>query len=91
MPSITIEVSQLRTIMREIIQTEITILIKKFENNKNSDILLRKQAAAYLKIDVSTLHRMTEKKLLKKHGVGTRRVYYLKSEIDAAIIPRQEP
>jgi len=80
------QVDEFKTMLRDIIQTEITIIIRNIMKNPHSEILLRKEAAAYLKCDLSTLWEWTKAGKLTAYGIGSRRVYYLRSEIPAILI-----
>ena len=49
-------------------------------------LLSRNEVAKLLKIDLSTVHNWTKKGKLLAHGLGNR-VYYKRSEVEAAIKP----
>lgn len=62
------------------------IAIKENKNpSEPDDLMTRQQVADKLHVDLSTVHNLTVKGILKKWGVGGR-VYYKRSEIDSAII-----
>lgn len=53
---------------------------------KEDDIYLtRKETAAFLKINITTVHNWTKRGKLKAHGLGNR-VYYKKSDLKKALI-----
>jgi len=55
--------------------------IKGFSKPANTDELLtRKEASEFLKINLSTLHHWTKKSKIKSYGIANRR-YYKKSEL----------
>ena len=76
-----------QTIIAVAIKTEIEIFKKKYVK-ENSELLLRKEAAAYLKCDLCTLADWTELGLIKSYGLGKKRIYYKKSELAAALVPK---
>jgi len=86
--TITIPVEDFKSMMTNIIRTEVNLFKRQFLKNQNSDLLTRKETAALLKIDLSTLWEWSrgESPKLKAHGFGTRRVYYKKSEIPTSLI-----
>ena len=56
-------------------------LKKDFSKPTNTDELLtRKEASEFLKINLSTLHHWTKKSKIKSYGIANRR-YYKKSEL----------
>ena len=52
----------------------------------NDDLLTRKEACDFLKIDSSTLWHWTNKKKVKAYGIANRR-YYKRSELIESLIP----
>jgi hypothetical protein len=62
--------------------------IKDFQKEKKEvkdELLTREEAAAFLKIDLSTLHSWTNKGYLKQYAVGSRR-YYKPREIINSLV-----
>lgn len=53
--------------------------------NQQEQLLTRTETAKYLKVDISTLYNWTKKGKLQACGIGNR-VYYIKNEIDEALI-----
>ena len=62
------------------IKSEITPALPKEE------YLTRKQVADLFQIELSTLHNWCNKGKLKRYGIGNR-VYFLRSEIETALVP----
>ena len=48
--------------------------------------LTRHELATMLKCDISTIHNWTKSGILKAYGISNR-VYYKKSEVEAALMP----
>jgi excisionase family DNA binding protein len=74
------------------VSNEVSIIRNQLEELKNSfepktpeENLTRDEVAKILKCDISTVHNWTAKGKLKKYGIGNR-VYYKRSEVEAAII-----
>jgi excisionase family DNA binding protein len=70
-----------------IIRNQLNELIHSFEPQKPTEWLTRNEVAEMLKCDLSTVHHWTKKGKLKKHCIGNR-VYYKRSEVEAAIISK---
>jgi len=64
---------------------EINEIKLNFQPKEPSEFLTREEVVKMLKCDQSTLHNWTVKGKLTKHCLGNR-VYYKRSEIEAAII-----
>ncbi|HEX7413066.1 MAG TPA: helix-turn-helix domain-containing protein [Bacteroidia bacterium] len=64
----------------------ITELKQNFEPKTPTEYLTRSQVAEMLKVDLSTIHNWCKKGKLKPFGIGNR-VYFLRKDIEAAIIP----
>jgi excisionase family DNA binding protein len=54
--------------------------------SEKEEYLTRKQVAELFQIELSTLHNWCNKGKLKSYGIGNR-VYFLRSEIDKALVP----
>jgi len=81
MQSITISVADLKVLLADVVRIELEIFKASINKKTQSVYLSRKQTAAFLQIDLSTLHRWTEDCELKKYKkVG--RVYYKRSEVE---------
>jgi excisionase family DNA binding protein len=50
------------------------------------EYLSRKEVADLLKVELSTLHNWCKKGKLKPYGIGNR-VYFLRSDIEKALVP----
>jgi hypothetical protein len=61
-------------------------LSQKFEPKIPTEYLTRTEVADMFKCDISTVHNWTVKGKLIPYGIGNR-VYYKRSEVEAAIIP----
>ena len=68
------------------LQSQISDLKQNFEPKVPIEYLTRAQVAEMLKIDLSTIHNWCKKGKLKPMGIGNR-VYFLRSQVEAAIIP----
>lgn len=64
---------------------QLEILKSDFQPKQPDELMTRQEVMAFLKIDLSTIHRWTKKGYLIKHGIGNR-VYYKRSEIEGSII-----
>jgi excisionase family DNA binding protein len=53
--------------------------------NKQEKPMTNSEIAEYLSINLSTLYRWRQNKLIKYYRIG-RRIYYYKSDIDEAMI-----
>lgn len=69
----------------EIIKNEIAELKKNYQPKEPEELLTRKEAAAMLKLNLSTIHNHTKKGKLKAYGLGNR-VYYKRSEIEKRLV-----
>lgn len=83
--TITLTVSDLTAIVRQAVNAEMVLFQKKFGRKADCEILTRKEAAVFLKIDLSTLWKWSEDGKITKYGVG-RRVYFKRSELEKCLI-----
>lgn len=67
------------------INTKLEELKKGFSPKSPTEYLTRKQVAEMFKIDISSVHNWTKKGIIISYQIGGR-VYYKRSEIEAAII-----
>jgi predicted DNA-binding transcriptional regulator AlpA len=74
------------TSLFEGLQNQISDLKENFEPKTPNEYLTRSQVAEMLKCDLSTIHNWCKKGKLKPMGIGNR-VYFLRKDIEAAIIP----
>ena len=68
------------------VKVQIEQLKKDFQPKEPTGYLTRNEVKELLKIDLSTVHNWTKKGKLKAYGLGNR-VYYKRSEVEAAIQP----
>lgn len=61
-------------------------LIKEFQPKVPEEYLTRHEVRDLLRVDLSTVHNWTKRGKLKAYGLGNR-VYYKRSEVEAAIQP----
>ncbi len=72
---------ELQEAISRTLQQELESLKKDFSKPTNTDELLtRKEASEFLKINLSTLHHWTKKSKIKSYGIANRR-YYKKNEL----------
>lgn len=69
-----------------LIRTELEELKKSFEPKLPTELLTRDEVKNIFKCDLSTIHNWCKKGKLKPHGIGNR-VYFKRSEIEAALLP----
>jgi len=62
----------------------ISNLKKEFQPNKPEEFLTRSEAAALLKVTVTTLDRWTNQGKLQRYGLGNR-ILYKRSEVEESI------
>ena len=85
---------QFISVTPEQLQSEISngvkvILDKFLEHYKPvqpAEYLTRKQVAEMFNVDISSVHNWTKRGILKSFGIGGR-VYFLRSDIEACLIP----
>lgn len=53
------------------------------------ELLTRQEVASHFKVNISTVRNWSRQGILKKYGVGDR-VYYKRSEVEAALVPLNE-
>ena len=68
------------------LQAQITELKQSFEPKSPNEYLSRSEVATLLKVNLSTIYNWCQKSKLKPYGIGNR-VYFKRSEIEAAIKP----
>ena len=68
------------------IKSELETLKKEFQPKEPTEFLTRNEVKDLLKIDLSTVHNWTKKGKLKAYACSGR-VYYKRSEVEAAIQP----
>ena len=83
---LTLDESDLRTIVRETIREEIKELMIFVHKEMDETLLTRKETAELLKITLPTLHNYQKEDRLKSYRIG-RRVFFKKREILDAVNP----
>ena len=76
---------KLRNDITEDVTSLLNELKKSFQPKTPVELLSRKETAAFLKINLSSLHNWTKKGRLKAYGISGK-VYYKRSEIESALI-----
>ena len=69
-----------------LIRNQLAELKQNFEPKTPTEYLTRTQVSEMLKCDLSSVHNWTVKGLLIPYGISNR-VYYKRSEVEAALIP----
>ena len=72
-------ISKIKNIVEKTINQQKEILSIEVE------FLTREETARILKIDLSTLHRWTKRKIISQYGLGSKR-YYLRTEIEQKLL-----
>ena len=67
------------------VRQQIEELKKEFQPKQAAEFLTRNEVRDLLKVDLSTVHNYTKRKILKAYSVGNR-VYYKRSEVEEALI-----
>lgn len=68
------------------VKVQLDELKKDFQPKEPTEWLTRDEVSKLLKIDLSTVHNWSKRKKLIPYGIGNR-VYYKRSEVEAAIKP----
>lgn len=76
---------QLEKLISDVVKTQISELKNALVEQQSSPYLSRKQLAAHLHINLSTIHNWTKKGTLKPIGVEGR-VLYKRSDIEAMMV-----
>lgn len=69
-----------------VIRNELTEIKKNFEPKTPAEYLTRNDVAEMLSCDISSVHNWTKKGKLIPYGIANR-VYYKRSEVEAALLP----
>jgi excisionase family DNA binding protein len=67
------------------LEAELKEIKENFQPKEPVELLTRREAAAYLKVDLSTLWNWSKKGILSSYGIGNR-VYYKRSEIEGTLV-----
>jgi hypothetical protein len=88
----TIQITQLspeqfEEVIRNAVKSQFDSLKKEINPSKPSEeYLTRKQVADLFQVELSTLHNWCKKGKLNPYGIGNR-VYFLRSDIEKALVP----
>ena len=82
---ISVTPEQLQAKIVEGIKAQLDDLKEFYQPKQPTEYLTRVEVAELLKIDLSTVHNWSKKNILKSHGIGGR-VYYIRNEVESAII-----
>ncbi len=82
---ISITPEKLQTAIIEGVKLQLNGLKKNFEPKTPTEYLSRQETAELLKVNLSSIHNWTKRKLLQSYGISGR-VYYKRSEIENAIV-----
>ena len=69
----------------EYIKNEIANIKKSFQPKEPAEFLTRQEVSSLLKINLSSVHNWSKRKILQSYQIGGR-VYYKRSEVENAII-----
>jgi hypothetical protein len=76
---------ELRDLILDGIIKEINNLKKNFQPKEPNEYLTRVEVAEMLKIDLSSVHNWTKKRILTSYQIGGR-VYYKRNEVESSIV-----
>ncbi|WNH10087.1 helix-turn-helix domain-containing protein [Thalassobellus suaedae] len=76
---------ELKEMILDGVKSQLQDLKKHFQPKEPNEYLTRNDVAEMLKIDLSSVHNWTKKGILKAKQIGGR-VYYLRSEVESAIV-----
>lgn len=76
---------ELQEAIIEGVKTQLNNLKEHFEPKRPNEYLTRHEVSKMLSIDLSTVHNWTKKGIIEAHQIGGR-VFYLRSEIENAIV-----
>ena len=82
---ISISPDQLKTAIIEGVKLQLEELKSNFQPKEPKRYLTRAEVSEMLSIDLSSVHNWTKKGILTAHQIGGR-VYYLRSEVEEAIV-----
>jgi hypothetical protein len=80
-----LSIDDLKKLFGQVIKTELNIVKNDLQPKKPSSYLTRKEVAEMLKIDLSSVHNWSKRRILIPHQIGNR-VYYKLDEVENAII-----
>ena len=68
------------------VTTQLEEFLKNYQPQQPKEYLSRKNVAEMFGVDISTVHNWCKSKRLNPLGIGSR-VYFLRSEVEASLIP----
>lgn len=77
---------QLQELILKGVKVELDSLKSQLQPKSPTEYLTRNQVKELLNVDLSTVHNWTKRGKLKAYGLGNR-IYYKRSEVEAAIQP----
>ena len=77
---------QLKSEINEGVKIQLQEFLKHFKPVPPAEYLTRQQVAKMFDVDLSTVHNWCKSGKLKPLGIGSR-VYFLRTDIDACLIP----
>lgn len=77
---------QLQTEISNGVKVQLQEFLKHFKPVQPAEYLTRQQVAKMFDVDLSTIHNWCKSGKLKPLGIGSR-VYFLRSDIEACLIP----
>lgn len=77
---------QLQSEISQGVKIQLQDFLKHFTPKQPNEYLTRRQVADMFDVDLSTIHNWNKSKRLNPLGLGSR-IYYLRSEIEASLIP----
>lgn len=80
---------QLQSEISNGVKIQLEEFLKHFKPIQPSEYLTRQQVAKMFSVDLSTVHNWSKSHKIKPLGLGSR-VYFLRSDIEASLIPLNE-
>lgn len=77
---------QLQDAIIAAVRVELESLRMEFQPKQPTEYLTRTEVRDLLKVDLSTVHNWTKRGILKSYGIESR-IFYKRSEVEAAIKP----
>ena len=80
---------ELQTQITEGVKSQLAEFLKHFKPKQPNEYLTRQEVAQMFSVDLSTVHNWAKSHKIKPLGLGSR-VYFLRSDIEASLIPLNE-
>lgn len=77
---------EMANLIADSVRKEVAAFFSELETKEKDEWLTRHEVAEIFKVNLSTIHRWSEKGILKRYGIGNK-VYYKKSEVEASVEP----